>query len=758
MSSWFAGFISRFARRSAPPLPPDVALQVFAAALLAALIAIRIWDPVPVEVLRLRTFDLYQLLMPRDRGTAPVAVVDIDEASLQEVGQWPWPRTEVASLVDNAFAAGAVAVAFDVVFAEPDRMSVSAMASLITEYDRELAERLKELPTNDKVFARTLRRADRVVLAQAVSEKRLAYDVGPVHVPSVATLGRDPRKHLTTAAGMVRNIPVLAEAAAGVGVISLWPSPDTVVRNLPLIVAVNDHIYPALSLELLRIGVGEATYVVETTSAGIESVVLGGRRIPTDAQGKYWIHFGRTRPDTFISASNIVTGGPALDALAGKLVLVGTSAVGLGDIKATPLDGAVPGVEVHAQALETILSGAHLLRLPEADLIELIATALIGGCIIFLTRILRPLWTMALGAGTASLVVAGALYAFAKHQLLLDPSFTLGASFFLFGVLVFANYMREERDKRFIRHAFSHYLAPQLVDQLAKEQSRLALGGETRNVSVLFCDIFGFTRIAEGFANDPQGLTRLINRCLTPLSDAVLAHGGTIDKYIGDSVMAFWNAPLQDPLHPASACAAALDMTQALDALNEYIFVEGAKTGEPSVILRVGIGINTGSCLVGNLGTDTHFNYSVLGDTVNLAARLEALTRYYDASIIIGSATAACLNERFALLPLDTVRVKGKTSAERIYAVLGRDDVAGQGSFARLRASQERVLAAHVARDWDEAEAVLKDNLDDYTAFGLGRLHAILMKRTATLRESPPPSNWDGVFDPGAKIISETFE
>jgi adenylate cyclase len=315
----------------------------------------------------------------------------------------------------------------------------------------------------------------------------------------------------------------------------------------------------------------------------------------------------------------------------------------------------------------------------------------------------------------------------------------------LYAVLAFTNYTREAAEKRQVRSAFGQYLSPALVEQLADQPDRLKLGGETRTMTFLFCDVRNFTAISESYKSDPQRLTTLINRLLTPLSDAILAHDGTIDKYMGDCVMAFWNAPMDVADHEAQACAAALDMLTALEALNAERRAEAEAAGTDYVPLRVGVGLNTGDCVVGNMGTATRFDYSVLGDAVNLAARLEAYSSEYGVTIVLGEETAARAAGNFALLELDRIAVKGKTEAVTIFGLLGDRTLRDSPDFQKLRDANAYMLAAYRARDWDRAERLA----NDCTAIpgAPADLYALHRSRIAAFRDTPPPDGWIGVYE-----------
>jgi len=350
------------------------------------------------------------------------------------------------------------------------------------------------------------------------------------------------------------------------------------------------------------------------------------------------------------------------------------------------------------------------------------------------------------GFAVALLLAAIAWYLYAQLGLLFDLSFPLIAIFVTYMTLVFINYFREQADRRRIRSAFSHYLSPTLVEQLANAPERLVLGGETRNMTILFSDVRGFTSISETFKEDPQGLTKLMNRLLTPLTNSIIDRKGTIDKYIGDAIMAFWNAPLNDPAHEHNACAAALDMLRKIDELNHEREAEALEDGVPFLPMRIGLGINTGTCVVGNMGSDLRFDYSVLGDPVNLASRLEGRTKEYGVPIILGARTAEKINGSFAALQIDLITVKGKTEPESIYALVGDASVAASQAFKAIVALTQEMFACYRSRDWRGAEVALQRAKQAEETFGLAGVFELYQSRIETFRIAPPPPSWDGVF------------
>jgi adenylate cyclase len=720
--------------------------------LLVPLMALRVWDPAPLEILRVKVFDLYQLANPRQPIAEPVVIVDIDEESLAEIGQWPWPRIEVARMVDHLRLAGVVAIAFDIAFPEPDRTSPGVYADSLVNVEPGIVEALRALPSNDEVLARALSRT-RLVLGQSGYHRtvRGKENLPRSEVP-LAIIGEDPRPYLYRFPTLVRNTPILEEAAISRAVFNLVPSNDGVVRSVPAFVVAEDQIVPSLAAELLRIASGGDAFAIKTDSAGIRSFVVAGVEVPTDRHGHLWIHYAKQRPQLYISAKDLLAGEVASERLAGKLVLIGTSAVGLLDIKATPLQQNIPGVEVHAQVLEMILSGQLLQRPHYALGAELIVLAIVSLLIIAFVPVLGAALTTLLGAIVAAALLATSWFLFTSEGLLIDAAYPSLGSFAVFALLVFTNYLREEGRREQVRSAFRHYLSPALVDQLANEPDRLVLGGESREMTILFSDVRGFTAISERLQRQPQLLTRLMNRLLTSLTAEIMANNGTIDKYMGDAVMAFWNAPLSDADHALNACTSALSMFTALDRLNAEMLDEAGKGTAEATILRIGVGINSGLCVVGNMGSEQRFDYSVLGDAVNLASRLEGQSSTYGADIILGQATAEAVGSSVTYVELDLIRVKGKREPQRIFALLGGPELIEDADVRSTIAMMNNLLTAYRLQAWDAAaqasEALSGRRLSHVD---LETFRNLYRRRIEQFRSHPPPPAWDGVHSAETK-------
>jgi len=719
--------------------------RVVCLVLLAGFVVLRVWDPPPLKAFRLRTFDFYQQLKPRDSSYRPVVIVDIDEKSLAAFGQWPWPRTLLADLVTKLNKLGTMAIGFDVIFAEPDRTSPGLIAQELKGLDEETREKLSKLPSNDALFAVALHRS-RVTLGESGSETTSTSTSASPPSTGFAMIGGDPSPYLFTYPGIIRNIPTLDNAAAGRGLLNVRAEPDGIVRRIPLVMKAGGTIIPALTLEMLRVVTHAGAIRIKTNAAGIQNVAVPGLEIPTDRNGQLWIYFAPFDASRYVSAKDVLEGRVPKSRLEHRLVLIGTSAVGLHDLRTSPLEPALPGVEMHAQVLENILTKAALVRPNYAIGAELATAAVFSLVIIALAPVLGAVMMLALGGIVAVALAAGSWFFYTQHHILLDATYPLLSSLCIYLTLIFINYFREQMQRRRIRFAFGQYLAPSLVEQLANSHEKLVLGGEERDMSILFSDVRDFTSLSETYKDDPQGLTSLMNHFLTPMTNAIIEHNGTIDKYIGDAIMAFWNAPLHDPTQEINACEAALEMLLRVETLNRQREDASKESDQHFIPIKVGIGINTGRCVVGNMGSDLRFNYSVLGDTVNLASRLEGQSKTYGVPIIIGAKTAQAARDKFAVLELDCITVKGKREPETVYTVLGRADLARSERFDRLRHAVEDMLARYRGRDFaGAAEAIARCRETD-VGFGLKHLFDLYAGRIAAFQKEPPPEDWNGVF------------
>ncbi|MEQ8664228.1 MAG: adenylate/guanylate cyclase domain-containing protein [Rhodospirillales bacterium] len=732
--------------------------------MLGAFLVVYWLNPYPVEFMRNKTFDIFQQIKPRDipaPGTSPITIIDLDEESLSQIGQWPWPRNIIAQMVANLMAMNAIVVGFDIVFAEPDRMNPTDIADSLAGLDEELRNQLRSLKGNDEVFAEVIQRS-RVVLGQATYwDKKTQAAEGPVSksfaIRKLTKTAPDPLTFVPRAPSLVRNIPILENAAitktGGHGLFSLVPERDGIVRSVPSLMANEGQLFPALTIEMLRVATQRPTVLVEVNDTGIKEIkVAKGLTIETDRHGKMWPYFSLSDKAKYVPAKDVLAGtaDPAL--IQGKLTIVGTSAVGLLDIRAVPTEPVIPGVEVHAQLIEAIVSNQYLTRPNYADGVE-IMLIFVGGLLMI---ILVP-WVGAKLALVVFLVIAGSAggtswYMFAEHRLLFDAVFAITSILLLYTTLTFTGYAREEAQKRQTRDAFSKYLSPDMVERVAENPDELKLGGEMRDMTLLFCDVRGFTTISEQF--DAVGLTSLINKLLTPLTNEILKRRGTVDKYMGDCIMAFWNAPLDDPDHAYNGCISALAMMDQMHPLNERLEKEAEEEGRKHIPLKVGLGLNSGPAVVGNMGSDQRFDYSVLGDTVNTASRLEGQSKSYGMNVVIGPSTNDAVKDRLATIDLDNIQVKGKTSGTLIYGLMGDEEVLKDPKFQTIQQKVHEAMELYRAQKWDESEKLFDElkvlgndeNKPWKIEANLDVLCDVYKERIAEYRENPPPADWNGVY------------
>lgn len=744
-------------------------LRWLAFLVLIGVIIVRVIDPAPTRIMRENVwFDQFQKIdnyVPPKRHTV---VVDIDEESLAALGQWPWSRYDLAVLVSNLTALGARVIGFDIVFAESDKLSPTTYAVTNAQLPKNISDALKQLPSNDTIFAQMISQTPTVLGGATTYRVIEGRDSKRPRAARVGYRNGDSRDWMILYPELVDNIDELEKVAPGFGLFSLEASSDGIVRRVPAIIRVGppgkrkeQDIYPALSLEMLRLGHGEKGFIIEkdNKNAGIARIKMRSKVneskqvvIPTDEHGIMWVRFSKHEPSIYISAKDVIQlkqDDAAMIAslqekLKGKYVMIGTSAEGLKDIRATPLEGAMPGVEVHSQVLDMVENDAFLIRPPISSAVELAIILVAGIVLISFVPKLSALLTALFFVPFCLAIMGASWYLYVEESLLVDGLTPVVALFLLFVLLVYQKFAREQAQKKQVRGAFSQYLSPALVEQLAEDPSLLQLGGETRSMTFLFCDIRGFTPISESFKGNPQGLTALINKFLTPMTDIIMGNHGTIDKYMGDCIMAFWNAPLLDPEHPRHACESTLRMQRDLIDLNKQLEIEANEEGRQFIPIRIGIGVNTGECVVGNMGSEQRFDYSVLGDAVNLGARIEGQSKSYGVENVIGELTAAEVPD-FAIIELDLIAVKGKDEAVRIFTMLGGPEMANDPDYIALRDETTAMINAYREMRFDESQAHLnkcREMRPDLNVLW----DDVYQMRLDDYLINPPPADWDGVF------------
>ncbi|WP_178130828.1 CHASE2 domain-containing protein [Reyranella sp. CPCC 100927] len=749
--------IGWLARRWGRRLPIVAPFMVLLAAL-----ALRVADPPSVNQLRDFAFDAFQRLKPRDYDPQwNVRIVDIDEATLAAYGQWPWPRDRLAKLVDKLSEQGAAVVAFDVLFAEPDASSWHRrVRELIAYVDPETVQRIAAaVQDNDRLLADAFAHANVVTAYAFDTATRQSRPPGLKH--GYAISGEDPLLYLNRYASVVSTLELLEAGAKGNG--GITPDHDiTVIRRVPLLLRLEtqSHVYPALSLEAVRIAVQASTYVVRgatsggdlgwlarTLSAfqdGVQSVRVGDRIVPTDRHGNLVLYDSGHRQERFISARDVMEDRVDKEKIAGSIIFVGTSAAGLKDIRNTPVDSAIPGVEIHAQLVEQIFTETYLARPFYAGALETGFLLVAGLLFVFVMPRVSAGWKGVLAIVGVAVGLGAPWLLFVTERVLVDPIYAPAMLALIYAASSASSFMLTERERAQIRGAFGLYLSPDVVEELARNPARLQLGGEERILTVMFTDVRGFTTISEQF--DPPGLTRFMNRFLTPMTNIILSERGTIDKYMGDSIMAFWNAPLDVPDHAARACRAALAMQSRLKDLNIEWRSQAHDEGRNHIPVAIGIGLNTGPASVGNFGSDQRFTYSVLGDDVNLASRLEGQCKVYGVAIIVGEDTRRSAPD-FACIELDLVKVKGRSEPERIFALIGDATLRDTEAFRAWEAAHGAFLVAYRAGDFAAArlKAEQAKACADVADWGSGYYERMNVRLKTLVAQ--PPAIWDGVYE-----------
>ncbi|MHB1103993.1 MAG: CHASE2 domain-containing protein [Devosia sp.] len=671
-----------------PMLNRRLVPTLFGLGIVLGLGLLRAADPYPVQALREIAFDFYQRSQPRPAADFPIRVVDIDEASLREVGQWPWPRDRLAVIVDRLAEMGAAAIALDMLLPEPDRLSPKRIAESLPGVDE------SALPDYDAMLAAAIARAP-VVLGFADSPFSETLPEAPKS--GFAVSGKNPIAAVPKLQGAVLPLPALAAAAPGLGSLSLGAT-DSVdaVRRIPLLWSDGKQFFPTLSIEALRVALGVSTIVVmgETEGDGfVEAVRVGDIMVPTMPRGELWLYYRKPTPELYIPAKDILAPGYAENAarIAGHIVFLGTSASGLLDIHGTTLGDNVPGVSIHAQAVEQMLAGAYLTRTDWVSGLEIVGFLALGAVLVFAILRLGPLAGLLIGSAALIGAAAFSWLMFSTQGLMIDPSFPLVGLALVYAALVFFQFLITDADKRQIRRAFGYYVAPSLLAEIERNGERLKLGGETRQLSVMFTDVRDFTPLSERL--EPRQILSVLNTLFGALGARIIEQLGTIDKFVGDAIMAFWNAPVDVADHARRACRAALGMRETLRTLNaaDGFGLKGSKAGLDEIV--VGIGISTGEALVGNMGLETRFDYSAVGDTINTASRIEGACKEIGYDIVVVEATRAAASD-FAFLEAGSILLKGKRRREAIHILVGDPVVAKSADFLALRVEHERLLTA----------------------------------------------------------------
>jgi adenylate cyclase len=656
---------------------------IFSIIILAVIMAWGFHDPFVKQTARLKSFDLIQKydtpVMSED-----VAIVQIDEKSIAKYGQWPWKRDVMADIIYRLREAGAGVIVLPILFSEEDRLG------------------------GDSALIDAVR--DNGVVIGQVGTTQTNRNAVPRGVAQI----NDVISWLYTWPGMLGPIPELGEVAAGVGVLNTAPEIDGVVRRIPMLVRVGSEMYPGMALETIRVAVGDPSYQAKAGEGGVTAVRIPQyQTIQTDANARIWLRWNKEFPT--------VSAVDDFKPLAGKTVIVGVTAEGLGGVVSTP-NGERYAYTVIATGLQTVINGDTIVRFDYATFLEYITAAIIA-FILILSAAYAPYWLV----GTLLIVTYSgsayaAYFAFTRHLQLWDVSWLWLVITTTGFHAVFNRFIKEFFQKQQIKKQFGTYLSPAMVERLQKNPALLKLGGETRELSIMFTDVRGFTTISEHYGKDVQGLTKIMNRYMTAMTREITASNGTLDKYIGDAQMAFWNAPLDDSQHAKNAVRTAIKMLHSLEQFNNEICKEGVPP------FGMGLGINTDSVVVGNMGSTQRFDYTCLGDGVNLAARLEGQSKNYGVLIVLGPRTAEQIRDEIEVFELDCIAVKGKTVGVKIYTV------------GREHDSHRKFLNAYYAGDWNKALHLIKSARSDHT--NMKQYYDNMQARL----ESGVPVDWTGTY------------
>ena len=666
-------------------LSPWLALLTF-----AILFAVKIQDPFLVESSRLKFYDY--LMLDKPVQSEQIVVANIGEKAIEKYGQWPFPRKVHAEIIGDLYGGGAALVGSGVLMPESDRFGT----------DRVLVDALNRYP---------------VVLSQTVTDS--CKGVQNIARTGVAVIGDgQPTEFLPQYPCVLSNTPSLQEAAFGVGITSTLPESDGVVRRVPLLSQSNGEYYPAFAIEMLRVAAGDSSYQAKINQTGVEALRIPSfETIKTDEYSRVFVN-----PNYQFQTVEIGE-GPLPD-LTGKIVVLGVTAAGVSNPVATP-SGAQHPHQLQSSLLETLINGDSVAIPNWAAVADLAAFLVLALALIVLSRFRFSIIYIAILLGGYFYLP---IYLFNTQSILFDVTFNVLAVALIYMHIYTAKYISEYLQKMQIKKQFGTYLSPAMVEKLQKNPELLALGGESRELSIMFTDVRGFTTISEHYGEDVQGLTKIMNRYMTAMTKRIIDNEGTLDKYIGDAQMAFWNAPLDDPNHAKNAVRTALDMLKDLETFNEEIKGEGIPA------FGMGLGINTATVVVGNMGSDQRFDYTCLGDGVNLAARLEGQSKPYGVKLVVGPQTAEQVGDVYQVVELDLIAVKGKTKPVSIYTVLPFFE-----SAAELQ--HNKFIELYRQGNWEIAKKFASD-LKKCWRGELVNYYDMMLERM----EGEPPANFDGVY------------
>ncbi len=686
-------------------------------------------------------YDMKTRLSADARMDDRVAIVDIDEKSLRELGRWPWPRDLTAKLTRNLFEQyGVAAIGYDIVFAEPDQSSGLPVLEQLARGPlagetvfRAMLERMRPQLDYDGILADALQSGP-AVLGFYFNYAQPPEIVGQLPEPALdCALLAQQGIEAHDAVGYNANLPRLQARAAGAAFFNMEADFDGVARRMPMIMRHDGRCYGSLSLITTGAGMGAQRLALQPGQGWLPPRLdLDGLLVPLDRAGRALVPYRQAHAYPYIPATDVIHGRTPVALLEGRIVLIGSTAPGIMDLRVTPVSRILPGVEIHANLIAGMLDDTVKWQPVNSTLLEVLVIAALGLALAALLPLVSPLWAALATLAFSALLGAGNLYAWQGLHAQLPLAAPLLAVWGLFVLNMSYGFFVEARSKAQITRLFGQYIPPELVDEMAKDPARYSLRGESRVMTVLFSDIRDFTSISEGL--EAAQLAEMLNVYLSAMTRVIQETRGTIDKYIGDAIMAFWGAPMSDEHHARDGVLAALAMQEALVELNPRLEARGW----PAV--RIGVGVNTGRMSVGNMGSEFRMAYTVMADAVNLASRLEGLTKQYGVGVLAGEATrAACPDILFQIV--DRVRVKGKDVPVAIYEPLG---IAAELSAERRAEAEgfEAAFADYQAQRWDDAEIKLME---------LGRanprkLYQVYLDRVTHFRFNPPAADWDGVF------------
>lgn len=684
------------------------------------------------------------LTLPHQNIDRRIVIIDIDEKSLSKEGRWPWPRDKIATLTEKLYDAGTVVIGYDIFFSEPERNPATEIVSRLqttAPQSSRLIGNLQQLAPsfdNDQQLAKTLAGHD-ITLGYLFHEEKTT-PTGELPAPLLKlTPAQAARSGIKGMPNYTTNLPLLQNAAAASGFVTTWPDTDGIIRRTPMIIRHGDNVYGSLSLNVAKQYLFLDHVNINTTTIGnidaVDRIILGGSEINTDGMGFALVPYpGPAGSFPYVSATDVLHGNFDPATLEGAIVLIGSTAVGVADLVATPVENIYPGVEIHANMIRAILDNHFPSEPSWADGANLSTTLIVGIVLAIALPSLTPVWLLIVSTGIAVGIIWFNFWLWQEKELALALAWPLLLMLTLVALNMTYGFIRENRKRAQLKNVFGQYVPPQLVEAMSQNPEAYSFEGESREMTVLFADIRGFTTLSESLS--PNDLRKLLNRYFTAMTEIIFKHQGTIDKYVGDMIMAFWGAPINDPEHAKHAIAAALEMLARTEELKPQLLAEGYPE------INIGIGLNTGVMNVGDMGSSYRRAYTVLGDNVNLASRIEGLTRYYDVGLVVGERTREHA-DNFTFRQLDLVKVKGKTTGVKVFQPLCQQHQANAELVTELQ-QHDNALVAYYRRDWTRAQALFNELC---RAHPQTHIYTLYLERIEHLKKRNPGPEWDGVYE-----------